>query len=158
VLRICCNCIKTPRLFQLADRLSIAATVTNHQTEKIHLENLNGSATQFVVAATFLHPACAGLNHVIILNNAEEAAYFHNSLENLTDALDLFYFPSSFKNRKNFELLNASHVMLRTEALTKIASGGNKKFWLPIPRPFLKNLFCPQHFHHPSYILKRPTH
>lgn len=130
----------TPRLFQLADRLSIAATATNGQTEKIYLENLRGSATQFVVAATFLHPSCAGLNHVIILNNAEEAAYFHNSLENLTYALDLFYFPSSFKNRKNFELLNASHVMLRTEALTKIAGGGNKKILVTYPEAILEKI------------------
>lgn len=111
----------TPRLFQLADRLSFA------QPEKIHLENLRGSSSQFAVAATFLHPACAQLNHLIILNDAEEAAYFHNSLENLTEALDIFYFPSSFKNRKNYELLNSSHVMLRTEALTKLAAGEGMK-------------------------------
>jgi transcription-repair coupling factor (superfamily II helicase) len=43
-------------------------------------------------------------------------------LESLTQALDIFYFPSSFKNKKNYSLLNSSNVMLRTEALTKIAS------------------------------------
>ena len=106
-----------PRLFQLADRLSFS------QPQKIYLKNLKGSSSQFTVGATFLHPACAQLNHLIILNDAEEAAYFHNTLENLTEALDIFYFPSSFKNRKNYKLLNSSHVMLRTEALTKIASG-----------------------------------
>ena len=98
----------TPRLFQLADRLSFA------RPQKIHLKNLQGSSSQFVVAASFLHPSCSQLNHVIVLNDAEEAAYFHNTLENLTAALDIFYFPSSFKNRKNFQLLNSSHVMLRT--------------------------------------------
>ena len=106
----------TPRLFQLADKLSFA------QPQKIYLKNLQGSSSQFVVSAAFLHPSCARLNHLIILNDAEEAAYFHNTLENLTDALDIFYFPSSFKNRKNYQLLNSSHVMLRTEALTKIAT------------------------------------
>lgn len=106
----------TPRLFQLADRLSFA------QPQKIYLKNLQGSSSQFVVAATFLHPACARLNHLIVLNDAEEAAYFHNTIENLTEALDIFYFPSSFKNKKNYQLLNSSHVMLRTEALTKIAT------------------------------------
>ena len=60
------------------------------------------------------------LNHLVILRDAEEAAYFHNTLENITSALDIFYFPSSFKNKKNYRLLNSSHVMLRTEALTKI--------------------------------------
>ena len=85
-----------PRLFQLADRSTIAPP------KKISLKNLQGSSSQFVVAATLSHDACSQLNHLIILNDAEEAAYFHNTLENLTGALDLFYFPSSFKNRKNY--------------------------------------------------------
>src|ERR1043166_2466608 len=106
----------SPRLFQLADKLSFA------QPQKIFLKNLNGSSSQFVAAATFLHPSCSQLNQVFICNDAEEAAYFHNTLENLTEALNIFYFPSSFKNRKNYRLLNSSHVMLRTEALTKFAS------------------------------------
>ena len=105
-----------PRLFQLADRLSFA------QPEHIYLKNLRGSSSQFVTAATFLHPSCSSLNHIVICNDAEEAAYFHNTLENLTNALNIFYFPSSFKNQKNFRLLNSSHVMLRTEALTRFAS------------------------------------
>ena len=90
----------TPRLFQLADRLSLA------QPQKLYLKNLQGSSSQFVVAAAFLHPSCSQLNHLIVLNDAEEAAYFHNTLENLTEALDIFYFPSSFKNRKNFQSLH----------------------------------------------------
>jgi transcription-repair coupling factor (superfamily II helicase) len=127
----------TPRLFQLTDRLSFALP------EKIHLENLRGSSSQFIVATAFLHPACERLNHLIILNDAEEAAYFHNSLENLTAALDIFYFPSSFKNRKNFELLNSSHVMLRTEALTKLAQGGNKKVIVTYPEALFEKVVLP---------------
>ncbi|RYZ24658.1 MAG: transcription-repair coupling factor, partial [Chitinophagaceae bacterium] len=106
----------SPRLFTLADKLSFA------QPQKIRLNNLNGSASQFVAAGIFLHPSCSGMNHVFICNDAEEAAYFHNTLENLTEALNIFYFPSSFKNRKNYRLLNSSHVMLRTEAMTKFSS------------------------------------
>ncbi|MBL7746735.1 MAG: transcription-repair coupling factor, partial [Chitinophagaceae bacterium] len=127
----------TPRLFQLADRLSFA------QPEKIYLQNLRGSSSQFVVAAAFLHPSLSQLNHLIILNDAEEAAYFHNTLENLTEALDIFYFPSSFKNRKNYELLNSSHVMLRTEALTKIAGGGNKKVLVTYPEALFEKVVLP---------------
>jgi transcription-repair coupling factor (superfamily II helicase) len=111
----------SPRLFQLADRLSFA------QPQKIYLRNLRGSSSQFVAASVFIHPSCAQINHVFICNDAEEAAYFHNTLENLTEALNLFYFPSSFKNRKNYRLLNSSHVMLRTEALTKFSSGSGNR-------------------------------
>ena len=136
----------TPRLFQLADRLSFAPVRTGHpggQSQKIYLKDLQGSSSQFVVAAAFLHPSCSQLNHLIILNDAEEAAYFHNTLENLTEALDIFYFPSSFKNRKNYQQLNSSHVMLRTEALTKIASGGNRKILVTYPEALFEKVVLP---------------
>jgi transcription-repair coupling factor (superfamily II helicase) len=98
----------------------IAEEIVLPQPSKIHIKGLNGSATQFVLAAVHEHKATAHTNHLVILRDAEEAAYFHNSLENITGALDIFYFPSSFKNKKNYQLLNSSHVMLRTEALTKL--------------------------------------
>ena len=104
-----------PRLFQLADRLSFAGK------QRIFLKNLQGSSSQFLAASVFNHPLQEQMNHLFILNDAEEAAYFHNSLESITGELNLFYFPSSFKHPKNFRLLNASHVMLRTEALTKFS-------------------------------------
>ncbi len=111
-----------PRLFQLANRLSLPVpTHSGAQTQRIYLKNLQGSAPQFVAAAVFNHPTLEQYNHLFIVNDAEEAAYFHNSLENLTKELNLFYFPSSFKHPKNFRLLNSSHVMLRTEALTKFS-------------------------------------
>ena len=133
----------TPRLFQLADRLTFALPSAGSSGQKIYLKNLQGSSSQFVVAAAFLHPSCSQLNHIIILNDAEEAAYFHNTLENLTEALDIFYFPSSFKNRKNYQLLNSSHVMLRTEALTKIAAGGNKKVIVTYPEALFEKVVLP---------------
>lgn len=108
------------RVLQLADRLSFT------DPQKIFLKNLQGSSSEFIVSAIFSHPNCQQFNHLVILNDAEEAAYFHNTTENLTHALDIFYFPSSFKSRKNFELLNSSHVMLRTEALTKLSTPPSK--------------------------------
>src|SRR3954464_12155311 len=95
----------SPHLFNLVDRLSFA------QPQKLYARNLRGSSSQFIAAAAFLHPSAAQLNHVFVCNDSEEAAYFHNTLENLTQAINLFYFPSSFKNRKNYRLLNSSHVM-----------------------------------------------
>jgi transcription-repair coupling factor (superfamily II helicase) len=116
--------LQSPRLLQLADRLLFA------DSQKIYLKNLQGSSTELVLAALYQHyqaekkegqPA----THLVVLNDAEEAAYFHNTLESLTQALNLYYFPASFKNRKNFRLLNSSHVMLRTEALTRLSAMQN---------------------------------
>jgi transcription-repair coupling factor (superfamily II helicase) len=130
-----------PRILELADRIAIPLTKENaHKPQQLFLQNLHGSSPAFIVAAVFNSEKAAHINHLIILDDAEEAAYFHNSLENITGALDLFYFPSSFKNRKNFSLLNSSHVMLRTEALTKIAGGGNKKIIVTYPEALFEKV------------------
>ncbi len=127
----------SPRLLQLADRLSIAHDAGS---PKIFLKNLQGSSAEFILSSLFLDPKYQEYNHLVVLNDAEEAAYFHNTIENLTHALDLFYFPSSFKNRKNFTLLNSSHVMLRTEALTKLSAGGNKKMIITYPEALFEKV------------------
>src|SRR5918993_1238200 len=127
----------SPRLFELADRLSYA------QPEHIHLKNLQGSSPAFIINGVFQHPKSSSLNHVVICEDAEYAAYLHNTLENLTNALDLFYFPSSFKNRKNFRLLNSSHVMLRAEALMKWSGGGNKKIIITYPEAVFEKVILP---------------
>ena len=109
-----------------------------------HLQNLNGSSPAFILKHIFTHPQTATYNHVIVLNDAEEAAYFYNSIESITGAMDLFYFPSSFKTSQNFNLLNPSHVMLRTEALTKLSMGGNKKIVVTYPEAFFEKVIMPK--------------
>ena len=131
-----------PRLFSLADRL------THSQIQTIYLRNLHGSAASFVIASILQHESCGQLNHVVVCEDAESAAYMHNNLESVTGALDVFYFPSSFKTRKNFRLLNSSHVMLRTEALMKWSSATsagivNKKVLVTYPEALFEKVVPP---------------
>ena len=127
-----------PRVFKIADGISLSSP------QHLHLKGLTGSASQFVLAAIHSHPAAAEKNHLVILRDAEEAAYFHNTLENITNALDIFYFPSSFKNKRNYQLLNSSHVMLRTEALTKFSQAKdlsqNKKIIVTYPEALFEKV------------------
>ncbi|MFN7686961.1 MAG: transcription-repair coupling factor [Sphingobacteriales bacterium] len=129
--------VHDPRIQAITDRIGMPSP------KPLKLTQLYGSASQFVVAATYAHPRAAGMNHLVILNDAEEAAYFHNTLENLTKAIDLFYFPSSFKNRKNYRLLNSSHVMLRTEALTRFSHEGNKRIMVTYPEALFEKVVLP---------------
>jgi transcription-repair coupling factor (superfamily II helicase) len=132
----------SPLLKTIVD--GIAMSDSANSPFQVHLQNLNGSAPAFVLKHIFTHPQTANYNHVIVLNDAEEAAYFYNSIESITGALDLFYFPSSFKTSQNFSLLNPSHVMLRTEALTKLSMGGNKKIVVTYPEAFFEKVIMPK--------------
>src|SRR5450432_460533 len=129
---------KDPRIFTISDRIVLS------KPQHMYLSGLCGSASQFVVSAVFNHPVTSQLNHLVVLRDAEEAAYFHNTIENITKALDVFYFPSSFKNKKNYYLLNSSHVMLRTEALTKLSAGGNKKIIVTYPEALFEKCVLPK--------------
>ena len=126
------------RLFQLADRLTMS------QPQHLVLKNLQGSSPAFVIASVFNMSVTSQLNHLVVCEDAEAAAYFHNSLENLSGALDIFYFPSSFKNNKTWQELNSSHVMLRTEALTRLSAGGNKKIMVTCPEALFEKVVMPE--------------
>ncbi|HEY4108443.1 transcription-repair coupling factor [Puia sp.] len=137
--------LHSPRLFQLADKLLLSTP------QRVACKNLQGSSPAFLITAVFQHENTSQLNHLIVCEDAEAAAYLHNTLENLTGALDLFYFPSSFKNKKNYRLLNSSHVMLRTEALTRLSAAisnssrdAAKKLIVTYPEALFEKVALPQ--------------
>lgn len=108
---------------------------------RVTLTNLRGSSINFIGTAVW---QLSDANHVFILNDREEAAYFHNDLEHLTGALDICYFPDSFKKAGSYNELNSSHVMLRTEALTKFSKKEtHKKVLVTYPEALFEKVVNP---------------
>src|SRR6202000_36899 len=132
--------LHSPLLFQLADKILLS------NPQRIVCKNVHGSSPAFLISATFQNDSTSQLNHLVVCEDAEAAAYLHNTIESLTGALDLFYFPSSFKNKKNYRLLNSSHVMLRTEALTRLsaARGTNKQLIVTYPEALFEKVVLPE--------------
>ncbi len=121
--------------------LAAVISVPEHPV-RIYLDNLRGSSVNFIATAVW---QLAEANHVFILNDKEEAAYFHNDLEHLSNALDISFFPDSFKKTGGFSELNSSHVMLRTEALTRFsAAKANKKVLVTYPEALYERVVNPK--------------
>ncbi|MFM7672179.1 MAG: transcription-repair coupling factor [Bacteroidota bacterium] len=137
-----------PRLNELGGMISFA------QAERIQLSGLHGSASAFLLAAVYQREDFSGYNHVVILDSPESAAYFHNALESLTGALDLFYFPASYKSPRDFVRLSSSHVMLRTEALMRFSKGGNRKLLITYAQALLKKVESPAQYADHVILLK----
>jgi transcription-repair coupling factor (superfamily II helicase) len=119
---------------------SIAAKLLLPQTSRVSIFNVSGSFASFLFSSLYLREDLQKFNHLIVLEDAEEAAYFHNDLEQLINPVDLFYFPSSFKTNKNFRLQSSSHTMLRTEALTRLAGPGNRKILVTYPEALMEKV------------------
>jgi len=124
----------SPRIQQIAEGVLLSPS------SRVAVKGLNGSSKALIFSALYKHEHVASCNHIVVLEDAEEAAYFHNDLEQLLGPLDLFYYPSSFKNNKNFQLQSSSHVMLRTEALTRLASEGRKKIIITHPEALMEKV------------------
>ena len=60
-----------PRSFKIVD------TITLSKPQQLHLKGLSGSASQFILAVVHANETASQLNHLVILRDAEEAAYFH---------------------------------------------------------------------------------
>ncbi len=125
------------RLKQIA-----AALLLPKEKLRLYLDNLRGSSINLIATAVWQQ---SDYNHVFVLTDREEAAYFHNDIEHLTDALDICYFPDSFKKTGAFSELNSSHVMLRTEALTKFSTDTvRKKMLITYPEALFEKVVNPK--------------
>lgn len=131
-------------LYQNDIRLKqIAAAISLPEPKlRAYFDNLRGSAINMVATSIWQQ---SEVNHVFILNDREEAAYFHNDLEHLTGALDICFFPDSFKRTGHYNELNSSHVMLRTEALTKFSGERvHKKVLVTYPEALFEKVVNPK--------------
>ena len=121
-------------------QIAAGITLPGHKL-RVYLDNLRGSSINFIAASLW---RLTDANHVFILSDKEDAAYFHNDMEHLTKGLDVFFFPDSFKRTGFFNELNSSHVMLRTEALTKFTGKKvNKKVFVTYPEALFERVVNP---------------
>jgi transcription-repair coupling factor (superfamily II helicase) len=141
------------RRFQDDDRLqTLAERLPSSTAAIVSLTGLAGSAPAMIAAALWEN---APFNHVFILNDKEEAAYFHNDLEQLSRALDIFFFPDSFKSPRRFDHVQKSHIMLRTEALMHFSEPtARKKMLVTYPEALLEKVAPPEQYTTQSVALE----
>lgn len=125
---------QSPRILEIADKILLP------QPKHLSCSRLSGSFSSIVFSSLYRNPLLKDFNHLIVLEDAEEAAYFHNDIEQLINPIDLFYFPSSFKTNKNINEESSSHVMLRTETLARWAGIGNRKILVTYPEALVEKV------------------
>ncbi|MDP4240511.1 MAG: transcription-repair coupling factor [Bacteroidota bacterium] len=85
----------------------------------LKISGLSGSSSALVIASLFkAHPN----NHIIVMDDADEAAYLYNDLKQMLSLEDVFFFPSSFKRAIKLSQLDTSNEILRTEVMNRLAN------------------------------------
>ena len=85
----------------------------------VKITGLSGSSSSLMVASLFKEQPNT---HILVMNDADEAAYLYNDLKLMLSLDDVFFFPSSFKRAIKLSQLDAANEILRTEVLNRLAN------------------------------------
>jgi len=113
--------LSTSDIISVYDRSSKIAAVTAsfEARQKSQITGLVGSSLSFVVHSLFKK---SELPFLILCNNKEEAAYYLNDFEQLLNAEDVLFYPSSYRRPYQIEETDNANVLLRAEVLNRINS------------------------------------
>ena len=97
--------------------LGVADAIKPNHTFRLKLKGLVGSLDAIIAASVY------GLNHqnhLFIMHDKEEAAYFFNDLQNLLIGKEILFFPTSYKRPYQFDETENANILQRAEILNRI--------------------------------------
>ena len=89
----------------------------------IQLKGLSGSLDAVIASA--IHQLNPKQDHLFILEDREEAAYFLNDLQSLLGEEVPMLFPMSYKKAYQYQDIDNANVLMRAEVLSKINNNTN---------------------------------
>ena len=124
------------RLAELIDQFNVVGS-------KSSISGLVGSA-KALVSGSVLEKT--GGTHLFILNDKEEAAYFHNDLESLFEKKkNILFFPDSYRQPYQVEGTDNANVVLRAEVLNKVAKRAKNLAIITYPDAIVEKVVTKQH-------------
>ena len=102
-----------------------------------HLRGLTGSSAAMLASAVTGNTMC---NHIFLLNDKEEAAYFFNDLETISSDQKIFFFPSPYKRVVKNKETDPAGIIQRTELLDFLAGDNGRAVIVTYPEALLEKV------------------
>jgi transcription-repair coupling factor (superfamily II helicase) len=125
----------------------------------IYLKGMVGSGPGVLLSALF--DKTGRQQHLVILSDKEQAAYFYNDLENLlgdadTDIADkkVLFYPTTYKRPYEPENTDAAYQLSRTEVLNRFLSGNKKTIVVSYPEALAEKVITKQYLNKNTMRLK----
>ncbi len=102
---------------------SISEIIKPNESRHIRIQGISGSMDAIIAAAIYKNNL---QNHIFILNEKEEAAYFLSDLRQLLPNQAVSFFPTSYKKAYEFEEIENANILQRAEVLNRLNSKSSK--------------------------------
>lgn len=141
----------------------LIATYLEKTPIRLQLKGLVGSLDAVIAASTQQllrgNAPKSRFNHVFVLEDREEAAYFQNDLQNLLPQQEILLFPASFKRPYQFEEVENANVLQRSEVLNSIgqlrASQQNNFMVITYPESLAEKVINKKSLHDNTLLLRK---
>lgn len=109
--------------------------------QNLKISGLSGSSSALVIASLFrANPH----THIIVSNDADDAAYLYNDLKQMLSVEEVFFFPSSYKKAIKLSQLDAANDILRTEVLNRLANTTQPCLVITYPESLMQKVVSAQ--------------
>ncbi len=100
-----------------SNTIGLAEHIKPNEDISLQVKGLVGSLDAVIAATVY---AQNHQNHIFILHEKEEAAYFYNDLQNLLGDKEVLFLPSSYKRPYELEEIENANILQRAEILNRI--------------------------------------
>ncbi len=129
---------KLIQIFSQSSPLKLLSELIDKNTNHILAKGMVGSSVTIAVASIFNQKGKQ--QHIIVLPEKEQAAYFYNDVENLLDEATtelnqkkVLFYPTSYKRPYEPETVDRAYQLSRTEVLKRTISGDKKTIIVTYP-------------------------
>ena len=129
------------QLYALHPQVKALVNWASSLEQNLKISGLSGSSSSLMVASLF---NARPNTHVLVLNDADEAAYLYNDLKQMIPLEDVFYFPSSFKKAIKLSQLDTANEILRTEVLNRLANSTSPCLVISYPESLMQKVISAQ--------------
>ncbi len=98
---------------------TLAEGIRTSTSQPMRIKGLHGGLDAVIFSAVF---KSIRANHIIILSDKEEAAYFLNDLQHLLGDKEVFFFPMSYKRPYEYEEIENANILMRAEVLNQLSN------------------------------------
>lgn len=109
---------------------TLAEGITAPKSETIRLKGVSGSLDAVLFSAVFKSTRA---DHIIILHDKEEAAYFYNDLQSLLGEREILFFPMSYKRPYEYDETENANILTRAECLNRLSVAGKSNIVVTYP-------------------------
>lgn len=133
---------------------NLAEGIRASASKNLRLKGLTGSLDTVILAAVHrsIHT-----NHLVVLEDKEQAAYFFSDLQYLLGEKEVFFFPMSYKRPYEYDETENANILMRAETLSNLSAHPGSQLIVTYPEALSEKVITKKSLASNTFVVKVKT-